>query len=51
MDVPINLVNAILQYLDEKPHKEVSGLIRAILQLQTVNKESPDTDQKELPLV
>ena len=51
MDVPINLVNAILQYLDEKPHKEVSGLIKAILQLQTLHQQPPNTDQKELPLV
>lgn len=31
-ELPINLINAVLQYLDTRPHGEVRRLIDAILE-------------------
>ena len=45
MELPINLVNDIINYLARQPYKDVARLIGAIMQLLTDN-----TEQKELPL-
>ena len=45
MEIPINLVNDIINYLARQPYKDVAGLIGAVMKLQTDN-----TEQKELPL-
>ena len=49
MELPINLVNDIINYLARQPYKDVVGLIGAIIKLQ--QQAQPETEQKELPLV
>ena len=49
MELPINLVNDIINYLARQPYKDVAGLIGAIMRLQ--QQEQPETEEKELPLV
>ena len=46
MEVPINIMNDIINYLARQPYKEVAGLIGAVVKLQ-----EQDTKQKELPLI
>ena len=48
MEIPINLVNEIINYLARQPYKDVANIIGAVIQLQT--KEQVSTEQKELPL-
>jgi len=48
MEVPINVVNDIINYLVRQPYKDVSNLIGVIMHLQP--QEQPNTEQKELPL-
>ena len=49
MDVPINLINDIINYLARQPYKDVAGLIGAVVKLQV--QEQTETNQRELPLV
>jgi len=48
MEIPINVVNDIINYLARQPYKEVANLIGVIMQLRP--QEQPKTEQKELPL-
>jgi|APSaa5957512535_1039671.scaffolds.fasta_scaffold191943_2 hypothetical protein len=48
MDVPLNLMNDMINYLARQPYKDVAGLIGAVVKLQA--QEQSETDQKELPL-
>jgi|TARA_R110000824_G_scaffold36397_1_gene113194 hypothetical protein len=48
MEVPINLMNDIINYLARQPYKDVTGLIGEIIKLQSREQE---TNQKELPLI
>ena len=46
MEVPINLMNDIINYLARQPYRDVAGLIGAVMKLQ-----EQETNQKELPLI
>lgn len=44
--IPANILQAMLEYLDTRPHREVRGLIDAIqVQIQQFQK-----DQQEMPV-
>mgnify|MGYP003143657744 FL=1 len=49
MEIPINLVNDIINYLARQPYKDVAGLIGSVMRLQ--QQEQSETEEKELPLV
>ena len=52
MEVPINTVNEILNYLAQQPYKDVANIIGAVIQLQAREQSSTEqTEQKELPLI
>ena len=51
MELPINLVNDIVNYLARQPWREVDNLIKGIIQAQSQEKSAAETEQKELPLV
>ena len=45
MEIPVNIMNNLINYLARQPYKDVVGLIEAIVKLQAL-----ETNQKELPL-
>jgi|TARA_R110001599_G_scaffold288522_2_gene491378 hypothetical protein len=45
MEIPVNIMNDLINYLARQPYKDVVGLIGAIVKLQAL-----ETNQKELPL-
>ena len=49
MEIPIPLVNDIVNYLSRQPWREVDSLIKGIVQAKA--KEQSEEIQKELPLV
>ena len=54
MEIPINLVNEIINYLARQPYKEVANIIGAVAACQPLRpqaKEQSSTEQQELPLV
>ena len=51
MEIPINLVNDIVNYLSRQPWREVDNLIKGIIQALAQEKSSVETEQKELPFV
>jgi len=50
MEVPINLVNDIVNYLSRQSWREVDTLIKGIIQAQAQEKSAVETEQKELPI-
>ena len=50
MELPINLVNDIVNYLSRQPWREVDNLIKGIIQAQAQEKSAVETVQEELPL-
>jgi len=46
MEVPINLVNDIVNYLARQPWREVDNMIKGIVQAQA----TANAEQQELPL-
>ena len=48
MEIPVTLVNEIINYLARQPYKDVANIIGAVIQLQA--KEQASAEQKELPL-
>ena len=50
MEIPINLVNDIVNYLSRQPWREVDNLIKGIIQAQAQEKSAIETAQEELPL-
>ena len=51
MEIPITLVNEILNYLAQQPYKDVANMIGAVIRLQAKEQASTEqTEQKELPL-
>ena len=46
MEIPINLVNDIVNYLTQQPYREVVSLINKIIQEQAQQQSA----QEELPL-
>ena len=51
MEVPISIVNDIINYLSRQPWREVDSMIKGIIQAQAQEKSSIETKEKELPLV
>ena len=50
MELPINLVNDIVNYLSRQPWREVDSMIKGIIQAQAQEKSAVETVQEELPL-
>ena len=50
MELPINLVNDIVNYLSRQPWREVDNIIKGIIQAQAQEKSALETKEKELPL-
>ena len=50
MEIPISLVNDIVNYLSRQPWREVDTLIKGIIQAQAQEKSAVETEQKELPI-
>ena len=51
MELPINIVNDIINYLSRQPWREVDSMIKGIIQAQAQEKSAIETKEKELPLV
>ena len=51
MEIPINLVNDIVNYLARQPWREVDNIIKGIIQAQAQEKSALETEQEELSLV
>jgi len=47
VELPINLVQALLNYLQARPYQEVAGLISEIMQHQPTVSEVPDDSEAE----
>ena len=50
MELPISLVNDIVNYLSRQPWREVDSMIKGIIQAQAQEKSAVETVQEELPL-
>lgn len=46
--LPKDLGDAIAAYLQERPYKEVTGLLNGIMQLEALPEESPPVPTKEI---
>ena len=51
MELPISLVNDIVNYLSRQPWREVDNIIKGIIQAQAQEKAALEKEQEELPLV
>ena len=47
VELPVNLVQALLNYLQARPYAEVAGLISEIMQHKPVVHEVPDDSEAE----
>ena len=47
VELPINLVQALLNYLQARPYSEVAGLISEIMQHQPTVSEVPDNSKAD----
>ena len=50
MEIPISIVNDIVNYLSRQPWREVDSMIKGIIQAQAQEKSAVETVQEELPL-
>jgi len=50
MEIPISIINDIVNYLSRQPWREVDSMIKGIIQAQAQEKSAAETEQKELPL-
>ena len=50
MEIPISIINDIVNYLSRQPWREVDSMIKGIIQAQAQEKSAVETEQKELPL-
>ena len=50
MEIPISIINDIVNYLSRQPWREVDSMIKGIIQAQAQEKSAVETVQEELPL-
>ena len=52
MEIPISIINDIVNYLSRQPWREVDNIIKGIIQAQAQaqEKSAVETEQKELHL-
>ena len=49
IELPTNLVQAIVNYLQSRPYQEVAGLIAEIMKHQPAVHEVPDSEAETAP--
>lgn len=45
--IPINVLQAIVNYLNERPHKEVANLLKALMDVCRAQESKPEVVESE----